>query len=76
MPSDKPDLCLGMNPINGKMRYRLDGMVLDGPDAWLHLRRIGMFPSIQRGAIHRDDFGRRSQAKTGLCQAINYAGEA
>jgi len=38
----KSDICLGMNPINGKMRYRLDGMVLDGPDAWQHLRQIGM----------------------------------
>lgn len=52
MPSDKPDLCLGMNPINGKMRYRLDGMVLDGPDAWLHLRRIGMSESAADEYLH------------------------
>jgi len=42
MPSDKPDLCLGMSPVNGKMRYRLDGMLFYGPDAWCHLRQIGM----------------------------------
>lgn len=40
---NKPDMCLGMN--HGKMSYRIDGMVLDGPDAWLHLRRIGMSES-------------------------------
>jgi len=31
-----------MSPINGKMRYRLDGMLFYGPDAWCHLRQIGM----------------------------------
>lgn len=41
----KPDICLGMNPINGKMRYRLEGSVYDGPDAWQRLRRIGMTES-------------------------------
>ncbi len=42
MPSDKPDLCLGANPVNGKLRYRLDGQCYDGHEAWIYLRSIGL----------------------------------
>jgi hypothetical protein len=42
MPSDKPDICLGANPVNGKLRYRLDGQCYDGHEAWIYLRSIGL----------------------------------
>lgn len=42
MPSDKPDLCLGANPVNGKLRYRLDGQWSVGHEAWIYLRSIGL----------------------------------